>query len=184
MDQAVAINPKMQFLIQIPSPVNIPTRDAKKFRYKSSRFHKAVFEVIVKELRERYPSNRISCAYYGQPATEMKSQFDDKQLAGIASLVGEQGVFLTKAGQPGPILADLNAMFTLSLIYDVDLALTEFDLGYEVDLAAIAAEALKHEADHRPPAPEALTGDGPNIFTLETWDRPWGYTVPAHRRRG
>jgi hypothetical protein len=42
-----------------------------------------VFRVIVKPLRERYPSNRISCAYYGQPATELKSQFDDKQLTGI-----------------------------------------------------------------------------------------------------
>jgi hypothetical protein len=184
MDQALAINPKMQFLIQIPAPLNIPVRDVKRLSYNSNKFHKSVFKVIVAPLRERYPSNRVSCAYYGQTASEIKSQFDAEQLEGIESLVGEEGVFLTKAGQPGPVLAHLNAMFALSLIYDVDLALTEFDLGYEVDLAAIAAEALKHEADHRPPAPEILTGDGPNIFTLETWDRPWGYTVPAAPKKG
>ena len=184
MDQALAINPKMQFLIQIPAPLNIPVREVKRLRYNSNRFHKSVFKVIVAPVRERYPSNRVSCAYYGQTASEIKSQFEAEQLEGIGSLVGEKGVFLTKAGQPGPVLADLNAMFTLSLIYDVDLALTKFDLGYEVDLVAIAAEALEHEADHRPPAPEALTGDGPNIFTLETWDRPWGYTVPAAPKKG
>ena len=184
MDQALAINPKMQFLIQIPAPLNIPVRDVKRLRYNSNKFHKSVFKVIVAPLRERYPSNRVSCAYYGQTASEIKSQFDAEQLEGIGSLVGEKGVFLTKAGQPGPILADLNAMFTLSLIYDVDLALTEFELGYEFDLAAIAVEALKHEAAHLPPAPEALTGDGPTIFTPETWDRPWGYTVLAAPKKG
>lgn len=184
MDQALAINPRMQFLIQIPAPLNIPVRDVKRLRYNSNRFHKSVFSVIVEPLRERYPSNRISCAYYGLTASEIKSQFDAEQLEGIGSLVGEKGVFLTKAGQPGPVLADLNAMFTLSLIYDVDLSLTEFDLSYEVDLAAIAAEALEHEAVHRPPAPEALTGEGPSIFTLETWDRPWGYTLPAASEKG
>ena len=184
MDQALAINPRMQFLIQIPAPLNIPVREVKRLRYNSNKFHKSVFKVIVEPLRERYPSNRVSCAYYGQTASEMKSQFDAEQLEGIGALVGEKGVFLTKAGQPGPILVDLNAMFTLSLIYDVDLSLTEFDLGYEVDLAAIAAEALEHEAKYRPPAPEALTRDEPNIFTMETWDRPWGYTVPAAPKKG
>ena len=184
MDQALAINPKMQFLIQIPAPLNIPVRDVKRLRYNSNKFHKSVFKVIVAPLRERYPSNRVSCAYYGQTASEIKSQFDAEQLEGIGSLVGEKGVFLTKAGQAGPVLAHLNAMFTLSLIYDVDLALTEFELGYEFDLAAIAVEALKHEAAHLPPAPEALTGDGPTIFTPETWDRPWGYTVLAAPKKG
>jgi len=184
MDQALASNPKMQFLIQIPAPLNIPVRDVKRLRYNSNKFHKSVFKVIVAPLRERYPSNRVSCAYYGQTASEIKSQFDAEQLEGIGSLVGEKGVFLTKAGQAGPVLAHLNAMFTLSLIYDVDLALTEFELGYEFDLAAIAVEALKHEAAHLPPAPEALTGDGPTIFTPETWDRPWGYTVLAAPKKG
>ena len=184
MDQAVTINPKMQFLIQIPSPVNIPTRDANKFKYASSKFHKAVFEVIVKELRKRYPSNRISSAYYGLPATEMKLLFAKKELPGITSLVGEKSVFLTEAGQPGPILADLNAMFTLSLIYDVDLAQTDLKLGYEADLVAIAAKALKHEAKHRPAALDPWKGDGPNIFTLETWERPWASTLPATKKKG
>ena len=184
MDQALAVNPKMQFLIQIPGPLNIPTRDVKEFRYNGNRFHKAVFGVIVKPLRERYPSNRISCAYYGQPATELKLQFDNKELPGITSLIAEQGVFRTKAGQPGPILADLNAMFTLALIYDVDLAQTDLKLGYEADLVAFATHALKHEAKHRPAALKPLTGDGPNIFTLENWDRPWAYTVPATKKKG
>ena len=184
MDQAVTINPKMQFLIQIPSPLNIPTRDANKFKYASSKFHKAVFEVIVKELRKRYPSNRISSAYYGLPATEMKLLFAKKELPGITSLVGEKSVFLTEAGQPGPILADLNAMFTLSLIYDVDLAQTDLKLGYEADLVAIAAKALKHEAKHRPAGLDPWKGDGPNIFTLETWERPWASTVPATKKKG
>jgi hypothetical protein len=184
MDQALAVNPKMQFLIQIPGPLNIPTRDVKEFRYNGNRFHKAVFGVIVKPLRERYPSNRISCAYYGQPATGLKLQFDNKELTGITSLVGEQGVFRTKAGQPGPILADLNAMFTLALIYDVDLAQTDLKLGYEADLVAIATNALKHEAKHRPAALKPLPGDGPNIFTMENWQRPWAYTVPATKNKG
>ena len=184
MDQALAINPKMQFLIQIPAPLNIPVRDVKRLRYNSNKVHKSVFKVIVAPLRERYPSNRISCAYYGQTASEIKSQFDAEQLEGISPLVGEKGVFLTKAGQPGPILADLNAMFTLSLIYDVDLAQTDLKLGYEADLVAIAAKALKHEAKHRPAALDPWKGDGPNIFTLETWERPWASTLPATKKKG
>ncbi len=184
MDQALTINPKMQFLIQIPGPLNIPIRDVKEFRYNSNRFHKAVFSVIVKPLRERYPSNRISCAFYGQPAAELKLQFDNKQLTGFTALVGEQGVFRTNAGQPGPILADLNAMFTLSLIYDVNLAQTDLELRYEADLVAIAANVLKDEADHRPPLLKPSTVDGPNIFTLKNWDRPWAYTVPSTKQKG
>jgi hypothetical protein len=184
MDQALAINPRMQFLIQIPGPLNIPIRDVKEFRYNSNRFHKAIFGVIVKRLRERYPSNRIGCAFYGRPAMVMKLRFDNKELPGITSLVAEQGVFRTKAGKPGPILADLNAMFTLALIYDVDLAQTDLKLGYEADLVAIATHALKDEAKHRPAALKPLTGDGPNIFTLENWDRPWAYTVPATKKKG
>ena len=184
MDQALAINPRLHFLIQIPGPLNIPIRDVKEFRYNGNRFHKAVFGVIVKPLRERYPSNRISCAFYGQPATELKLQFDNRELPGITSLVGEQGVFRTRAGQPGPILADLNAMFTLAILYDVDLAQTDLELGYEVDLAAIAANVLKHEVEHRPPALKPSTGDSPNIFTLENWERPWTYTVPATKKKG
>ncbi len=184
IDQALAINPKMQFLIQIPGPLNIPIRDVKEFRYNANRFHKAIFGVIVKPLRERYPSNRISCAYYGQPATELKILFDNRELPGITSLVAEQGVFRTKAGQPGPILADLNAIFTLALIYDIDLEQTDLKLGYEADLVAIATHALKHEADHRPPALKPSKGDGPNIFTLENWDRPWAYTVPTTKKKG
>ena len=29
-----------------------------------------------------------------------------------------------------------------------------------------------------------MTGDGPNIFTLENWQRPWAYTVPATKKKG
>ena len=36
MDEALAINPKMQFLIQIPAPLNIPVRDVKRLRYNSN----------------------------------------------------------------------------------------------------------------------------------------------------
>jgi hypothetical protein len=57
-------------------------------------------------------------------------------------------------------------------------------LGYEADLVAIATNALKHEAKHRPAALKPLTGDGPNIFTMENWDRPWAYTVPATKKKG
>jgi hypothetical protein len=184
MDQALAVNPKMQFLIQIPGPMNIPTRDVKEFRYASNRFHKSIFNIIVQHLRKRYPSNRITCAFYGQPASDMKSEFDKKQLPGITSLVGETGVFRTKAGEPGPILMDLNAMFTLAIVYEVDLAQIDFGLGYEVDLAPIAAVSLKHEAKHHPPALDPSKGDGPNIFTLENWERPWAYTVPAAKKKG
>ena len=107
-----------------------------------------------------------------------------EQLEGIASLVGEQGVFLTKAGQPGPVLADLNAMFTLSLIYDVDLALTDFDLGYEVDLVAIAANALKHEADHRPACARTIDGRRAQYFHVGNLGSAVGIYGAGHQEEG
>ena len=66
MDQALAINPKMQFLIQIPAPLNIPIRDVKRLRYNSNRFHKSVFKVIVAPSGSAIRATGVCCAYYGQ----------------------------------------------------------------------------------------------------------------------
>lgn len=178
MDQAVAVNPRMQFMILIPGPMNIPVRDVKRVRWVGDGFHERVFEAIVRKLRTRYPSNRIICAYYGRTGMELKTRFEAGELPGVSALVGEQGVFRTEAGAPGPVLDDLNAMLTLSLIYGVDLTGKDLGLAYQADLGAMLKTVLTFEAKHRAPPPEPLPGEEPNIFTEKTWQPPWGYTVP------
>ncbi|MFC1601024.1 hypothetical protein ACFL34_01580 [Candidatus Sumerlaeota bacterium] len=184
LDQAVATNPRMQFLIQIPGPMNIPVRDVKRLRWSGDRFHKSAFVAIVEKLRIRYPSNRIICAYYGRSGSELKTRFEAGDLPGISSLVGAEGVFRTEAGAPGPVLDDLNAMLTLSLVYNIDLMTKDLGLGYQADLGPMLKAVLKFEAKHRAPTPEPLSGEGPNIFTQETWKPPWGYTVPVTPKKG
>jgi len=184
MDAALATNPRMQFMILSPSPLNIPIREVARLKGNGDRFHTSIFRALVKPLRIRYPSNRILCAYYGRAASELKTQFVEKQVPGVPTLVGQKGVFLTKAGQPGPILDDLNAMFTGSLIYDINWAGVKLHSGYGVDLAAINKKVLKFEARHRPTTLEPFAGDRPNIFIKETWVPDWGYTVPVKPRKG
>jgi hypothetical protein len=193
MDSALATNPKMQFMILAPSPPNIPVRKEERFKsskifraykHNGARFHKSIFTVLVEPLRVRYPSNRIFCAYYGQAAILMRIQFDEKKLPEIPSLVGQNGVFLNNAGKPGPMLTDLNAMFSASLIYNIDWAGVKLDLGYRSDMVANTKKVLLVENRHRPTALEPFTGDRPNIFIKETWDPDWGYTVPVKPRKG
>jgi len=177
MDQALAINPKMQFLILVPGPVNIPVRKVSELRFHGDRYHKIAFEAIVEKMRVRYPSNRILCAYYGRSGSELKTRFDDGDLPGITELVGEKGVFRDEAGNPGPVLDDFNAMITASIIYDVDLTQKELGLGYKANLGRMLKTVLRFESKHREHVPEPFEGPGPNVYTPETWDPPWGYTV-------
>ena len=177
MDQALAINPKMQFLILVPGPVNIPVRKVSELRFHGDRYHKRAFEAVVEKMRARYPSNRILCAYYGRSGSELKTRFDDGDLPGITELVGEKGVFRDEAGNPGPVLDDFNAMITASIIYDVDLTQKELGLGYKANLGRMLKTVLRFESKHREHVPEPFEGPGPNVYTPETWDPPWGYTV-------
>ena len=184
MDAALAINPKMQFMILSPSSPNIPVRELSAVKRNSDRFHKAVFTIIIKELRDRYPSNRVICASYGRASIELKARFTEKKLPGVSSLVGPKGVFLDKAGQPGPILAELNAMFTGLLMYDMDWADVKPKFEHQADLVSALAKVLRYEVKHRQNDLEPFTGDGPNIYTKETWVPDWGYTVPVKPRKG
>ena len=184
MDQALAINPKMQFLILVPGPVNIPVRKVSELRFHGDRYHKVAFEAIVEKMRVRYPSNRILCAYYGRSGSELKTRFDDGDLPGITELVGEKGVFRDEAGNPGPVLDDFNAMLTLSIIYDIDLTQKELGLGYKANLGRMLKTVLRFESKHREHVPEPFEGPGPNVYTPETWDPPWGYTVPQTDKKG
>jgi hypothetical protein len=184
MDQALAINPKMQFLILVPSPVNIPVRKVSELKWSGDRYHKSAFVGIVEKMRVRYPSNRILCAYYGRSGSELKTRFDDGDLPGITELVGEKGVFRDEAGNPGPVLDDFNAMLTLSIIYDIDLTQKDLGLGYKADLGRMLKTVLRFESKHREHVPEPFVGPGPNVFTPETWDPPWGYTVAQTDKKG
>jgi hypothetical protein len=184
MDQAVKINPKMQFLILVPGPVNIPVRKVSELKWSGDQYHKIAYEAIVKKMRARYPSNRIICAYYGRSSSELKTRFEAGDLPGIADLVGEKGVFRNKAGQPGPILDDINAMLTLSIIYDVDLRKKDLGLGYKAKLGPMLKTILRFEIKHREYVPEPFEGPGPNIYTPETWEPPWGYTVAKTDKKG
>ena len=184
MDQALAINPKMQFLILVPGPVNIPVRKVSELKWSGDRYHKVAHEAIVKKMRVRYPSNRILCAYYGRSGSELKTRFDDGDLPGITELVGEKGVFRDEAGNPGPVLDDFNAMLTLSIIYDIDLTQKDLGLGYKADLGRMLKTVLRFESKHREHVPEPFVGPGPNVFTPETWDPPWGYTVAQTDKKG
>ena len=184
MDQALAINPKMQFLILVPGPVNIPVRKVSELRFHGDRYHKVAHEAIVEKMRVRYPSNRILCAYYGRSGSELKTRFDDGDLPGITELVGEKGVFRDEAGNPGPVLDDFNAMITASIIYDVDLTQKDMGLGYKANLGPMLKTVLRFESKHREHVPEPFEGPGPNVYTPETWDPPWGYTVPPTDKKG
>ena len=177
MDQALAINPKMKFLIMVPGPVNIPERKVSELKWHGDRYHKVAHEAIVEKMRIRYPSTHIHCAYYGRSGSELKTRFDDGDLPGITELVGATGVFRDKAGNPGPVLDDFNAMITASILYDVDLTQKDLGLGYKANLGPMLKRVLRFEVKHREHVPEAFAGTGVNVFTPETWDPPWGYTV-------
>ena len=83
MDQALAINPRMKFLIMVPGPVNVPVRKVSELKWSGDRYHKVAHEAIVKKMRVRYPSTHIHCAYYGRSGSELKTRFEDGDLPGI-----------------------------------------------------------------------------------------------------
>jgi hypothetical protein len=184
MDQALAINPRMKFLIMVPGPVNIPERKVSELKWSGDRYHKVAHEAIVKKMRVRYPSTHIHCAYYGRSGSELKTRFEDGDLPGITELVGAKGVFRDKAGNPGPVLDDFNAMITASILYDVDLTQKDLGLGYKANLGPMLKRVLRYEVKHREHVPEPFAGTGPKVFTPETWDRPWGFTVEQTDKKG
>jgi len=184
MDQALAINPRMQFLIMVPGPVNIPERKVRELKWSGDRYHKVAHTLIVEKMRVRYPSTHIHCAYYGRSGSELKTRFEDGDLPGITELVGVKGVFRDKAGNPGPVLDDFNAMITASILYDVDLTEKDLGLGYKANLGPMLKRVLRFESKHREHVPEPFAGVGANVFTPESWVPPWGYTVPQADKKG
>ena len=99
----------------------------------------------MEKMRIRYPSTHIHCAYYGRSGSELKTRFDDGDLPGITELVGATGVFRDKAGNPGPVLDDFNAMITASILYDVDLTQKDLGLGYKANLGPMLKRVLRFE---------------------------------------
>ena len=185
MDEAVKINPKMKFVIQTPGTLNVPVRKVSKFATSVNRFHIRYYKGLIVNLRQRYPSNLILCANYGRAGGELKERFEDDALPGITELVGPKGIFLNDSGAPGPILDDLHAMLTVSLIYGIDLREKgDLGLGYKADMGAILKPVARLELKHASGPLEPLPAKGPNIYSIETWERPWGYTVPVTGGKG
>ena len=119
----------------------------------------------MKKMRVRYPSTHIHCAYYGRSGSELKTRFEDGDLPGITELVGEKGVFRDKAGNPGPVLDDFNAMITASILYDVDLTQKELGLGYKANLGPMLKTVLRFEVQASRTRSGTICGNGTECLT-------------------
>jgi hypothetical protein len=122
-DLALKYNPDTRFFIGIPWARGGPETSTESFN-KTIELYAAKADVVVKELRERYPDKRIDHLAYGKIASAMKRRFESESLPDIKTMVGpgSDALFLDKdPGHAGPMLLEVCALTWLNQLYAADL---------------------------------------------------------------
>jgi len=84
----------------------------------------AIYDGLIKPLRDIYPETRIVFAAYSKTASTMRARFDDGLLSDIDTLVGpdRNALFKDEGGHAGPMLKELCAVIWLSVLYGMTAA--------------------------------------------------------------
>ncbi|MDG2030448.1 MAG: hypothetical protein P8J45_05525 [Phycisphaerales bacterium] len=158
-DLALEHNPDTRFFIGIPWARGGPETSIERYNQMID-LYAAKADVVVKELRERYPDKRIDHLAYGKIASAMKRGFESESLPDIKMMVGpgSDALFLDKQpGHAGPMLLKVCALTWLNQLYAADLDSLNYG-EHQSDVPAIIEEVMIHT----PPLkvqPDAPTGE-------------------------
>ncbi|MDG1938539.1 MAG: hypothetical protein P8I62_06795 [Pseudomonadales bacterium] len=110
--------------------------------------HDVVWRNFIAELSALYPTTDIFSIPHGLAAVELRLLFDANNLPDIDFLTGDKSnsLFVDTKGHAGDMLKALGRLIWLGVIYDVDLANLDYDLGYTTDLKAIAQTIIDDAA--------------------------------------
>ena len=110
--------------------------------------HDVVWRNFIAELSALYPTTDIFSIPHGLAAVELRLLFDANNLPDINFLTGDKSnsLFVDTKGHAGDMLKALGRLIWLGVIYDVDLANLDYDLGYTTDLKAIAQTIIDDAA--------------------------------------
>ncbi|MDG2036340.1 MAG: hypothetical protein P8J42_06990 [Pseudomonadales bacterium] len=110
--------------------------------------HDVVWRNFIAELSALYPTTDIFSIPHGLAAVELRLLFDANNLPDIDFLTGDKSnsLFVDTKGHAGDMLKALGRLIWLGVIYDVDLASLDYDLGYTTDLKAIAQTIIDDAA--------------------------------------
>ena len=148
IDYALKKNPKTDFFIGLPWGLNGPNSSLAAFAATSNLGQAVVYQGTVLKLRELYPKNRFYWANYGRVAVELKRNFEKGNLKGIKSMVsrsGKDAIFRDKMGHAASKTLEMAALVWLAVLYEVDLAKQDWDLGDDKYLVQILDEIAKQE---------------------------------------
>ena len=110
--------------------------------------HDVGWRNFIAELSALYPTTDIFSIPHGLAAVELRLLFDANNLPDIDFLTGDKSnsLFVDTKGHAGDMLKALGRLIWLGVIYDVDLATFDYDLGYNTDLKAIAQAIIDDAA--------------------------------------
>jgi hypothetical protein len=142
-DLALEHNPDTCFFIGIPWAMGGHSMKTAMFEKVIDNYAKMGGEVV-KELRKRYPNNRIDYLSYGKMAPAMKRRFEAERLPDIDAMVGKGRSALfadDRLGHAGPMLLDLCALTWLNELYAADLDSLTYR-KHESDVGAMVQEVM------------------------------------------
>lgn len=149
-DLALEHNPDTRFFVGIPWARDGAGTETARFDQKID-LYAARADEVVKELRERYPDNRIDLLAYGKIASAMKRRFESESLPEIKTMVGpgNDALFLDKQpGHAGPMLLEVSALTWLNQLYAADLDSLTYG-KHQSDVPAIVEEVIAFNAPFR-----------------------------------
>ncbi|MGI9497324.1 MAG: hypothetical protein ACR2NK_14800 [Mariniblastus sp.] len=160
IDYAIAQNPKTTFMVTIPWGPQLFKASQMEINV-LKRLSVGFNDTIIKELRDKYPDNRILFCPYGLGTYELVERFRDGKLPGVKHILNKnrserkepkskhEQLLKDELGHPSELVAKLGALLWLQTLYDYDLAklkpqkvsgLPEIDIN---EIAAVVGKKIQ-----------------------------------------
>ena len=160
IDYAISQNPKTTFMVTIPWGKQLFKASEKEINV-LKRMSVGFNDTTIKELREKYPNNKILFCPYGLGTYELVERFRDGSLPGVKHILNmnrserkqpkseHEQLLRDELGHPSELVAKLGALLWLQTLYDYDLAklkpqkvngLPEIDIN---EIAAVVGKKIQ-----------------------------------------
>ena len=132
IDYAISKNPKTTFMVTIPWAPQLYKAGALEITI-AKLFSVGLNDTLIKELRDKYPDNKILFCPYGLGTYELVERFQKDQLPGVKHILNQdrlarrrpeskyEQILTDELGHPTELVAKLGALLWLQTLYDYDL---------------------------------------------------------------
>lgn len=169
IEYALKYNKDAKFLICLSWSKNGAQSDNTEFSERNRKGYLYVYKTV-QALRKKFPATTILCVNYGPAAIELKKLYEAGSLPDVTTLLAKDkpAVYRDAMGHPGEMLKELSSLIWLAILYDVDLARSDLDMGYKTDLKKIAMSIVTKQARfNKVYSKPAIRKDGKKVAAQE-----------------